>query len=128
MIEEAIKGIESTVPVTSLNAYNFLSAGTSSLVWPITATWISFTCLKNSFGVKEVLKLGMDSNLSMVPPVWPSPRPDIFAIVKPQEATKGANTNVVLSPTPPVECLSTVTPWIEDKSFTSPLSNIAFVK
>ena len=29
IIEEAIKGIQETVPVTSRKAYNFLSAGTS---------------------------------------------------------------------------------------------------
>ena len=32
IIEDAIKGIESTVAVTSLKAYNFLSAGTRSPV------------------------------------------------------------------------------------------------
>ncbi|SGA32076.1 Uncharacterised protein [Chlamydia abortus] len=37
IIEEAIKGIESTVPVTSLKAYNFLSAGTKLSVCPIMA-------------------------------------------------------------------------------------------
>ena len=36
-IEEAIKGIELTVPVTSRRAYNFLSAGSISLFWPIIA-------------------------------------------------------------------------------------------
>ncbi len=49
---------------------------------------------------------GTLSSLSMVPPVCPSPRPDILAIFSPQAATMGAMTSVVLSPTPPVECLS----------------------
>ena len=37
IIDDAINGIEFTVPVTSLNAYNFLSAGTKSPVCPIIA-------------------------------------------------------------------------------------------
>src|SRR5699024_8757715 len=57
-----------------------------------------------------------DSNLSTVPPVWPSPRPLILATGTPREATSGANTRVVVSPTPPVECLSTLIPEIADKS------------
>ena len=48
--------------------------------------------------------------LSMVPPVWPRPRPLILAILTPQAATMGVITSVVLSPTPPVECLSTLMP------------------
>ena len=52
----------------------------------------------------------MASNLSVVPPVWPKPRPLILATGTPQAATRGASTRVVVSPTPPVECLSTLTP------------------
>ena len=48
----------------------------------------------------------MDSSLSTVPPVWPSPRPDIFATGSPHAATSGATASVTLSPTPPVLCLS----------------------
>ena len=70
----------------------------------------------------------MASNLSTVPPVWPNPRPLIFATGTPQEATNGAKTKVVVSPTPPVECLSTLTPSIADKSIWSPLSAMAIVK
>ena len=51
---------------------------------------------------------GIDSNLSSVPPVWPSPRPDSCGTATPQAATKGASGRVILSPTPPVECLSAV--------------------
>ena len=36
--DDAIRGIELTVPVTSLNAYSFLSAGVKLPVCPITAT------------------------------------------------------------------------------------------
>ena len=39
----------------------------------------------------------------------------------PQEATIGPTIKVTLSPTPPVECLSTLTPGILLKSKTSPL-------
>ena len=53
---------------------------------------------------------GMDSSLSSVPPVKPSPRPDILAIFTPQAATSGTRISVVVSPTPPVECLSAFTP------------------
>ena len=63
---------------------------------------------------------GTASILSMVPPVWPRPRPLILATGTPQAATMGTMTSVVLSPTPPVECLSTLTPGIEDKSTLSP--------
>ena len=54
-----------------------------------------------------VLKLGIDSSLSIVPPVNPNPLPDILAMFTPHDATSGASISVVLSPTPPVECLST---------------------
>ena len=71
---------------------------------------------------------GTASNLSIVPPVCPKPRPDIFATGTPKAATNGPNTSVVVSPTPPVECLSTFTPSIADKSIVSPLFTIAIVK
>ena len=51
---------------------------------------------------------GIDSSLSSVPPVCPSPRPDSCGTATPQAATSGASGRVILSPTPPVECLSAV--------------------
>ena len=54
-----------------------------------------------------------------MPPVWPKPLPLILATLTPNEATKGAKTIVVLSPTPPVECLSTM--LSKPKSRISPL-------
>src|SRR5258707_10160889 len=48
----------------------------------------------------------MLSSLSTVPPVWPSARPAIIGTKPPQAATIGATIRLVLSPTPPVECLS----------------------
>ena len=75
-----------------------------------------------------MLTPGMDSNLSSVPPVWPRPLPDIFATVPPQAATKGATMRVVVSPTPPVECLSTLIPARGDKSTVSPLCIITSVR
>ena len=71
---------------------------------------------------------GIDSSLSSVPPVWPNPRPDIFASFAPQAATIGPRAILVLSPTPPVECLSTFTPLIDDKSMTSPLCSMRSVR
>ena len=59
-------------------------------------------------GVRSVRRPGIDSSLSRVPPVCPSPRPDSFATASPSAAAIGANTSVTPSATPPVECLSTV--------------------
>ncbi len=67
------------------------------------------------------------SSLSIVPPVCPSPLPLIFATVTPAAATIGVSASEVLSPTPPVECLSTFTPWMSLKSSMSPLFAIAIV-
>ena len=48
----------------------------------------------------------MDSSLSSVPPVCPSPRPESCGTAAPHAATSGVSGSVILSPTPPVECLS----------------------
>ena len=45
----------------------------------------------------------------------------------PQAATSGASGNVILSPTPPVECLSAVGHDSVEKSIRSPLSIMACV-
>ena len=74
------------------------------------------------------LKPGKASSLSIVPPVWPKPLPLIFATGTPIDAMIGPRTSVTLSPTPPVECLSILTPSIEDKSRISPESRIAIVR
>ena len=121
MMETAINGILSTVAVTSLRAYSFLSAGVKLPDCPMTLMPILFTISKNSSLSKLTRMLGMDSSLSTVPPVCPNPRPDIFATLTPQAAARGPTIKVVLSPTPPVECLSTLIPSIDDKSTTSPL-------
>ena len=73
-------------------------------------------------------KPGMASSLSSVPPVWPRPRPEIIGTGTPQAATIGASTSDTLSPTPPVECLSTLTPSMSDRSRTVPLWSIARVR
>ena len=70
----------------------------------------------------------MDSNLSRVPPVCPRPRPLIMGTTSPPAAASGANTSEVLSPTPPVECLSTFLPGISERSNISPECNIEFVR
>ncbi len=70
---------------------------------------------------------GIDSSLSSVPPVWPSPRPESWGTATPQAATSGARGSVILSPTPPVECLSAVGRESPEKSSRSPLAIIAAV-
>ena len=53
--------------------------------------------------------------------MWPSPRPLIFANGTPHAATIGPTAIDVLSPTPPVECLSTtLRPSAERRSTVSP--------
>ena len=118
----------STVAVTSLNAYIFLSATAIDAVWPHTAILCSFTESTNFLESISIENPGIASNLSKVPPVCPKPLPDIFATGAPQAATNGANAIVVLSPTPPVLCLSTFIPPISDKSMTSPEFIIASVR
>ena len=51
---------------------------------------------------------GIAPSLSIVPPVKPRPRPLILATGTPQAAAAGPAISVVLSPTPPVLCLSTL--------------------
>jgi hypothetical protein len=72
---------------------------------------ISFTCLTKRFSSMAIEVPGTDSILSRVPPVWPKPRPDILASFAPHAATRGPKASEVLSPTPPVECLSTLMPF-----------------
>ncbi len=72
-------------------------------------------------------KPGIDSSLSSVPPVCPSPRPLIFANGTPHAATTGPITSDALSPTPPVECLSTTLRPSGERSIVSPLRTIASV-
>ena len=66
--------------------------------------------------------------MSTVPPVKPKPLPDIFATGIPSAAIIGSKTIDTLSPTPPVECLSTVISSNSDKSKISPEFAIANVK
>ena len=115
-----MSGMQPTVAVTSRSAYIFLSATAICPLWPMTAMPISLTWRKNSSCVRLVRVPGTASILSMVPPVWPRPRPLILAILTPQAATTGAMTSVVLSPTPPVECLSTLIPAMAERSTISP--------
>src|SRR4051794_18323372 len=68
----------------------------------------------------------MASSLSSVPPVWPSPRPEIIGTAAPQAASTGARISETLSPTPPVECLSS-TGLSSSQASTAPESRIARV-
>ena len=71
----------------------------------------------------------MASNLSSVPPVWPRPRPEIIGTKQPHAAAIGPSMSETLSPTPPVECLSTTGPFSpsRDQSSTAPDSIMARV-
>ena len=55
------------------------------------------------------------------------PLPDIMGTVRPSDATRGASAKDTLSPTPPVECLSTVWPNF-DRSSVSPVLVMAPVR
>ena len=106
-----------------------MSAGTRFALAPMIAMPASRTCATNSSVESSTRKPGIDSSLSSVPPVCPSPRPLIFANGTPQAATIGATAIEVLSPTPPVECLSTtLRPSAECRSTVSPVAIIAFVR
>ena len=128
MIDDAISGIASTVAVTSRSAYNFLSAGAK----PAPAAQITAPQSCRTFNISsfesDARQPGIDSNLSRVPPVWPSPRPDNCGIAAPHAATSGASGKVILSPTPPVECLSTVGRVSADQFMRSPLLIMASVQ
>ena len=127
-MEETISGIESTVAVTSRSAYSTLSAGARSPVCEMIAQPISSTVRKKRVSSIAVHRPGMDSSLSSVPPVNPSPRPDIFATFAPHAATSGTKISEVVSPTPPVECLSTVGPLRQERSSMSPECAISMVR
>ena len=89
---------------------------------------ISRTCAMNASVDSSTRKPGIASSLSSVPPVCPSPRPLIFPKGTPHAATIGPTASVVLSPTPPVECLSTTRrPSAVPRSIVSPLATIASV-
>ena len=116
------------VAVTSRRAYSFLSAGASpapaaQMTAPTDSSWASISAL-----VRLARQPGMASSLSSVPPVWPSPRPDSCGTAAPQAATSGARGSVILSPTPPVECLSTVGRLRLEKSMRSPVAIMALVQ
>jgi len=96
------------VPVTSRNAYRRRSTGARPApAAQITAPTDS-SCWRISSLESEARQPGIDSSLSSVPPVCPSPRPDNWGTAAPQAPTSGASIKEILSPTPPVECLSTL--------------------
>ncbi len=93
-----------------------MTAPTSSS-WRIIASWST-----------SARQPRIDSSLSSVPPVWPSPRPLSWGTATPQAATSGASGSVILSPTPPVECLSAVGRDSPEKLIRSPDAIIADVQ
>lgn len=93
----------------------------------MTAPVVSRTCSISSLD-SSARQPGIDSSLSRVPPVWPRPRPESWGTAAPQAATSGASGRVILSPTPPVECLSAVGRDREENSMRSPEAIIAAVQ
>src|SRR5690606_20068863 len=81
-------------------------------------------CARYSSSPSSMRKPGIVSSLSTVPPVCPRPRPLIIGTGTPSAATSGASTSETLSPTPPVECLSTFTPGTAERSTTTPERSI----
>ena len=59
--------------------------------------------------------------------MWPRPRPDIIGTLTPHAAASGARISDALSPTPPVLCLSTFTPGMDDRSTLIPDRTMAEV-
>ena len=90
---------------------------------PTDSSWATISSLESA-----ARQPGIDSSLSRVPPVWPSPRPDSWGTATPHAATSGARGSVILSPTPPVECLSAVGRDSPEKSIRSPDAIIALVQ
>ena len=125
MMLAAMRPSHSTVPVTSRSAYSSRSAGTTRSLWLTTATPMRSSWRRKSPCGNCTRKPGIDSSLSSVPPVCPSPRPDILPKMAPQAATSGASTSVTLSPTPPLECLSSTGRRRTPRSSVLPLSTIA---
>ncbi len=86
------------------------------------ATWAISSSM-----LSPMRKPGIASSLSSVPPVCARPRPDSFATGMPMAAASGASAMVVLSPTPPVECLSTTVRPSDERSIVVPDSTMACV-
>jgi len=101
-----ISGTDSTIEAASRNWYRTRSAGASRSVCPAMQSPTASTWRTNSSVESRVRQPGMDSSLSSVPPVCPSDRPEIMGTGTPAAATSGATRKEILSPTPPVECLS----------------------
>src|SRR5690348_13250155 len=96
---------------------------TSLIIAPIVAAGGLYVPMISGRGLGHTggtLKPGMDSSLSSVPPVCPRPRPLIIGTSRPPAATIGAIISDVLSPTPPVECLSVLAVGRSEKSSTWP--------
>ena len=125
MMDAQISGGLSIVLVKCRNWYSLRSAGAISAVWPIIAQPHSPSTRGNSSTGRFTRKPAIASSLSSVPPVCPSPRPLIIGTVSPPAATIGARISEVLSPTPPVECLSTFMAGSDERSSFSPECSIA---
>ena len=123
----AISGRLGTVLVTSRRAYSLPSAGARSADWPVMTIPTSRNWRTKAAASRSTRIPGNDSSLSIVPPVKPSPRPLILPTGTPHAATSGMTTSDVLSPTPPVECLSATGLPIDDRSSCAPPAAMTWV-
>lgn len=91
IIDAVCKGIARTVAVTSRMAYIRRSAGAKSADGATMATPTLRSWSLNASMPSSTVKPLIDSSLSRVPPVWPSPRPLIIGTTTPNDATNGAS-------------------------------------
>src|SRR5680860_464280 len=94
---EAIRATDSTVAVTSRSAYSARSAGTRRSDCAATTQPTLRATASSSSLVSCTRMPGIDSSLSSVPPVCPSPRPASVTTAQPAAASRGA-TSIVVAP------------------------------
>ncbi len=127
MMEPTISGSDGTAATMSRRAYSVRSAGAMPTVWAMIAApqpSMSSSVPRRS---RRDSQPGIAPSLSSVPWVWPSPRPAIIATGTPTAASSGARTSEMVSPTPPVECLSTTSGRSAARFQTSPECSISSV-
>ena len=127
MMLAVMSGIDSTVPVTSRSAYIVRSAGT---IVSLCRSWRSPPRRRAARSAPPKVHAVAADGLELVQrPARVAQRPAAHhRDPTPQAAATGARTREILSPTPPVECLSTSGPGTPERSSTSPDAIIARVR
>ena len=128
MIDDAISGTLSIVPVTSRSAYSFLSAGARSAVCP--TKHAAQLCRAPPGTRPSACRSGTRESTRACR--WcrrsaRAPGPELLGTSAPQAATMGTTMSDILSPTPPVLCLPTFTPGSDDRSTRRPDRTMASV-